>query len=150
MLPLTKQRLSNPPLDRFTRNSYPGVFCAVVILLLTGLPGSCFPKVKPAIGLDKVVHLLMYLSFAFITLWGYRKPYQEKGKAYQKKALWLVLAISIAFGALTEVMQETLVPSRTGSVYDWIADAIGSLLGVAIYYFFHRSRNKLQNQSFRK
>ena len=137
-------------MDRFTRNSYPGVFCAVVILLLTGLPGSCFPKVKPAIGLDKVVHLIMYFSFAFITLWGYRKPYQENGKAYQKKALWLVLAISIAFGALTEVMQETLVPSRTGSVYDWIADAIGSLLGVAIYYFFHRSRNKLQNQSFRK
>ena len=137
-------------MDRFTRNSYPGVFCAAVILLLTGLPGSVFPKVKPAIGLDKVVHLLMYLGFAFITLWGYRKPYKENGDYYRKKALWIVLAISVAFGGLTEIMQETLIPSRTGSVYDWIADVIGSILGVAIYYFFHRSRNNLQNQSFCK
>lgn len=121
-----------------------------MILLLTGLPGSVFPKVKPAIGLDKVVHLLMYLGFAFITLWGYRKPYKENGAAFRKKALWIVLAISIAFGALTEVMQETLIPTRTGSIYDWIADAIGSILGVTIYYFFHRSRNNLQNQSFCK
>lgn len=149
-LPLTKPRSSNHPLYRFTRNSYPGVFCAAVILLLTGLPGSCFPKVKPIIGLDKIAHMIMYLGFAYITLWGYRKPYQENGKAYQRKALWLVLAISIGFGALTEIMQETLVPSRTGSVYDWIADVIGSILGVAIYYFFHRSGNNLQNQSFCK
>lgn len=121
-----------------------------MILLLTGLPGSVFPVVKPILGLDKVVHLLMYFGFAFITLWGYRKPYKENGDAYQKKALWTVLAISIAFGALTEIIQETLIPTRTGSVYDWIADAIGSILGVTIYYFFHRSRNNLQNQSFCK
>ena len=121
-----------------------------MILLLTGLPGSYLPKVKPILGLDKLVHLLMYFGFAFITLWGYRKPYQDKGQAYRKKAIWLVFSISIVFGALTEVMQETLIPLRTGSVYDWIADAIGSLLGVTIYYFFHRSRNNLQNQSFCK
>ena len=121
-----------------------------MILLLTGLPGSLFPKVKPAIGLDKVVHLFMYLGFAFITLWGYRKPYRENGPTYRKKALWLVLAISIVYGALTEIMQEYLIPTRTGSVYDWIADNLGSIIGVTIYYFFHRSRNNLQNQSFCK
>jgi VanZ family protein len=90
------------------------------------------------------------MGFAFITLWGYRKPYQENGTAYRKKALWLVLAISIIFGAVTELMQEFLIPTRTGSVYDWIADTIGSVFGVAIYYFFYRSRNNLQNQSFCK
>ena len=92
----------------------------------------------------------MYMGFSFITVWGYRKPYQDQGKAYRKKVLWLVLAISLAFGGLTEIMQEYLIPSRTGSVYDWIADAIGSILGVVLYYFFHQSRNNLQNQSFCK
>ena len=92
----------------------------------------------------------MYLGFAFITLWGYRKPYCDNGQAYRKKAIGLVFIISIVFGALTEVMQEYLIPTRTGSVYDWIADVIGSLLGVTIYYFFYRSRNNLQNQSFCK
>lgn len=134
-------------MDRFTRNSYPGVLCAAVILLLTGLPGSYFPHVKPAIGLDKVVHLIMYAGFTFITLWGYRKNYQENGKEYQRKALWIVLAIGIAYGALTEVMQETLIPSRTGSVYDWLADLIGSVFGVFLFYFFYRNGNKLKNGS---
>ena len=137
-------------MDRFTRNSFPGVLCALVILVLTGLPGSCFPKVKPTIGLDKVAHLLMYLGFAFITLWGYRKPFQENGKSYRRKALWLTLAIGIVFGALTEIMQEKLVPSRIGSVYDWIADIIGSIIGVTAYYFFNRNGNNLKNESLHK
>ena len=62
----------------------------------------------------------MYMGFAFLTLWGYRKSYLEQGKAYRRKALLVVLAISIAYGALTEIMQEQLIPKRTGSVYDWI------------------------------
>lgn len=122
----------------------------MVILLLTGLPGSCFPKVNPQIGLDKVGHLTMYLGFAFITLWGYRKQYQENGNSYRRKALWLTLAISIVFGALTEVMQETLIPSRIGSIYDWIADIVGSIIGVVLFYFFYRNGNNLKNASFHK
>ncbi len=137
-------------LERFTRNSYPGVACAVIILLLTGLPGSYLPKAKPLIGLDKLAHLIMYLGFAFITLWGYRQAYQEQGKAYQRKAIMITLAISLAFGALTEVMQHTLIPGRVGSLYDWIADAIGSLIGAVFFYFFFRNRNNLKNQAFCK
>lgn len=118
-----------------------------MILLLTGLPGSYFPRVKPAIGLDKVAHLLMYAGFTFVTLWGYRKTFQERDGRYLRKALWVVLAIGILYGALTEIMQETLIPSRTGSVYDWIADVIGSVLGVVVFFFYHRKRNKLKNDS---
>lgn len=121
-----------------------------MILVLTGLPGSCFPRVKPALGLDKLVHLGMYAAFAFITLWGYRKPYQENGKSYQAKALWVTLLVSVVFGAVTEIMQETLIPSRSGSVYDWIADVIGSVIGVVFFYFFYRNRNNLRNTALDK
>lgn len=137
-------------LEKFTRNSYPGVACAVIILLLTGLPGSCLPKVKPVIGMDKIAHLIMYMGFAFITLWGYRQPYQDSGKRFRNKALMITLAISLAFGALTEIMQHTLIPGRVGSIYDWIADAIGSLFGVLFFYFFYQNRNNLKNEAFRK
>ena len=137
-------------MNRFTRNSYPGILCAAVILLLTGLPGSCFPTVKPIIGLDKLVHMLMYAGFVFASIWGYREPFRERGKAYRKKVLWIALGIGIAYGALTEIMQETLVPSRTGSVYDWIADVIGCILGAIIAYFFLRDRNNLKNEALDK
>ena len=108
------------------------------------------PKVKPVLGVDKVVHLLMYAAFAFLTLWGYRKPFMENGKAYQSKAFWITLAISVVFGALTEVMQETLVPGRVGSVYDWIADVAGSILGATVFYFFYRNRNNFENTALDK
>lgn len=141
MPPPTKPRSSKTfHLNRFTRNSYPGIFCAAVILLLTGLPGSSFPHVKPTLGLDKVVHFLMYAGFTYITLWGYRKPYVEKGEVYRKKAIWITLTIGAALGILTEAIQAIPVLKRSCSVYDWIADLIGCIVGVVAYYFFHPKR----------
>ena len=105
---------------------------------------------KPELSLDKVAHLLMYLAFAFITLWGYRLPYRERGKAFRSKALWITLLVSVSFGALTELMQEFFIPSRFGSVYDWIADVIGSILGVTLFYFLYKKRNNLGREAFCK
>ena len=92
----------------------------------------------------------MYAGFAFAMLWGYRKPFKENGAAYRRKALWITLAIGIGYGLLTEIMQETLIPSRTGSVYDWIADIIGCILGAIIAYFLLRDRNNLKNEALHK
>lgn len=92
----------------------------------------------------------MYAGFVFATLWGYRKPFKENGAAYRKKAVWIALGIGIVYGALTEIMQETLIPTRTGSVYDWIADIIGCLFGAIIAYFFLRDRNNFKNETLDK
>ncbi len=144
MQPLTKQRSVNTPvLEKLTRNIYPGLFCGIVILILTGLPGSCFPHVKPAIGLDKVAHIAMYAGFAFLSIWGYREPFSHKDKNGKRKSLILTFLISITFGALTEIMQETICYQRTGSVYDFIADVIGSLLGIAFFTFLQKKKNKI-------
>ena len=139
MPPPTKPRSVNP-LERLTRNSIPGLLCGIVILILTGLPGSLFPRVKPVVGIDKVVHLLMYAGFAFACLWGYRKQFVSNGSAYRKKAIILALVISIAYGGLTEIMQEYLVPKRTGDWLDFLADSIGTGIGVLIFYLFFRRK----------
>ena len=128
-------------MERLTRNSIPGILCGIVILILTGLPGSLFPRVKPAIGLDKVAHVIMYAGFAFACLWGYRKQFVSNGLAYQKRAIFLTILISIAYGGLTEIMQETItVLHRSGDWRDLIADSIGTGLGVLIFYLFFRSK----------
>ena len=125
-------------LKKLTRNSYPGILCGIVILILTGLPGSVFPHVKPIVGLDKAVHFLMYACFAFACIWGYRQQFIANGAAYQKKALLLTLAISIAYGGLTELLQEFLVPKRTGDWLDFLADSLGTVFGVLIFYLLCR------------
>jgi len=128
-------------LERLTRNSYPGILCGIAILILTGLPGSLLPSVKPVIGLDKVVHILMYATFAFFCLWGYRKQFISNGIEYRERAIWLAIIISIAYGGLTEIIQETLVPGRTGDWFDFLADGIGTGLGASVFYlFFHRKK----------
>jgi VanZ family protein len=128
-------------LERLTRNSIPGILCGIIILILTGLPGSLFPRVKPAIGLDKVAHILMYAGFAYACLWGYRKQFVSNGLAYQKRAILLTIIISIAYGGLTEIMQETItVLHRSGDWRDLIADAIGTVLGVLVFYLFFRRK----------
>ena len=127
-------------MEKLTRNSIPGILCGIVILFLTGLPGSVFPQTKPIFGLDKIIHTCMYAGFAFLCLWGYRQPYKERDDSYRKKALRLACLISILYGGLTELMQETLIPSRTGSWYDFIADTIGTLLGISIFGLFFRKK----------
>ena len=124
-------------MERLTRNSIPGILCGIVILILTGLPGSLFPHTKPAIGLDKVVHLLMYAGFAFACLWGYREQFVSNGPAYKRKAIILTVIIGIAYGCLTELMQETIpFLHRSGDWRDLIADTIGTGLGVLVFYLF--------------
>jgi VanZ family protein len=128
-------------LERLTRNSIPGILCGIVILILTGLPGSLFPRVKPAIGLDKVAHVIMYAGFAFACLWGYRKQFVSNDLSYKKRAILLTILISIAYGGLTEIMQETItILHRSGDCRDLIADSIGTGLGVLIFYLFFRRK----------
>ena len=127
-------------MERLTRNSYPGILCGIVILILTGLPGSLFPSVKPSLGLDKIVHLIMYAGFAFACLWGYRKQFVSNGPAYKMKAVLLTVVIGIAYGSLTEIMQEYLVPKRTGDWYDFLADCIGTAVGSIVFCLFFRRK----------
>ena len=128
-------------MERLTRNSIPGILCGIVILILTGLPGSLFPRVKPAIGLDKVAHVIMYAGFAFACLWGYRKQFVSNDLSYKKRAILLTILISIAYGGLTDIMQETItVLHRSGDWRDLIADSIGTGLGVLIFYLFFRRK----------
>ena len=137
---LQKPRNDMNLLDKLTRNSIPGILCGIIILILTGLPGSCFPSVKPVVGMDKVVHILMYTCFAFLCIWGYRKQFIANGKDYRIKALALAAIISILYGGLTEIMQEHLVPLRTGDWYDFLADCAGTLLGISVFYLFFRKK----------
>ena len=86
-----------------------------------------------------MAHGLMYAVFAFSCLWGYREQLVANGPAYRKKAILITIAIGIAYGGLTEIIQATLVPSRTGDWFDFVADIVGTCLGT---YVFHLLKKK--------
>ncbi|MBR6439279.1 MAG: VanZ family protein [Bacteroidales bacterium] len=130
-------------MGRLTRHIYPGLFCGIIIMVLCGLPGSYFPKVRTFwewLGPDKIVHSLMFAVFAFMVIFGYRKEYCEREKQYRVKLQWITLTVAIAYGAFTEIMQVYIFRGRYGSFYDFMADVIGCILGVFLFKIIFRKK----------
>jgi VanZ family protein len=125
------------------RNLLPGILWGIVILILSGVPGNYVPSVfgfLDWISPDKLVHLMMYAVFVFVLLRGLRK--QKQQHEISKNLIYSILGIGIAFGGITEVLQNTVFIRRNGNIYDFIADIIGCLIGLMIYLVYQRKKNR--------
>jgi len=114
-------------------------------MILVGLPGSCFPTVKTFwqwLSPDKIVHLIMFGTLAFLIPFGYRADYRHQKDDFGKRLLWLSLLISIAYGGLTELLQKYVFYGRVGSLFDFYADVIGCILGVFIFKLSYQKKYK--------
>lgn len=77
---------------------------------------------------DKWVHFVLFAVFSFLWLFSFPPRRRWLG-------ITVAFAVSIIFGWLVEELQGLLTfLGRSRSVKDMIADAIGGLLGVIIYY----------------
>jgi VanZ family protein len=83
-------------------------------------------------GLDKVAHFGAYLVLGFLSAY-----------ATRRLGINLVIAIAIgwAYGVIDE-MHQSAVPGRDPSAGDWLADAAGTVSGVALYLLLLRARNR--------
>jgi VanZ family protein len=77
---------------------------------------------------DKAQHVLAYTA---LTVTGVL--------AFPRQAKLVCLGLTI-HGALIEVLQLTLTTTRSGEFVDWLADAIGIVIGIVAYVAFARSR----------
>ena len=75
------------------------------------------------IGIRKCVH---FFNYAFLTFLLYRAF--RKGKDIRRQE-WVLYAgaIAIGYAAIDEYVQN-FIPSRTGSVYDWLIDSVGVIV----------------------
>ena len=129
---------------RLIRHIYPGLICAIIIMVLCGLPGSYFPQVRTFwewLGPDKIIHIFMFCVFAFSIIWGYRDEYCERDKSYRNVLQIVTLIVSVSYGALTELLQKYLFYGRYGCFYDFYADLIGCVLGIFIFNLAFRKKN---------
>jgi VanZ family protein len=136
-------------LNWITRKHWPGILWAVIILLLTGLPGNYFPEFTSFwdwLGPDKLVHFFIFGVFTFLLLWGYREQYHTSKSRY--KLVWIVIILGIGYGGITEILQSTLFVGRHGNIYDFIANSIGSVIGILVFMLFARKNKKDEKASF--
>lgn len=125
----------------FTRNLWPGVIWALVVLILTGLPGSYFPVVHSFwdwLSPDKVIHLVIFGVQSFLILWGFRTQYSHPEKRLSVLS-WATIA-SVLYGGLTELLQKEIFVGRDGNLYDFLANVIGALIGIFLFRLLFRKK----------
>lgn len=118
---------------KWTKSYRPAIIWLIIIILLTGLPGYLFPAVSPfadRISLDKIVHFFIFAVFVVTLLYGIAKQQNTTPNLHNSI---LAILIGILVGAGTELMQEYLFTGRSMSLWDFVADGIGSIGGTLIF-----------------
>jgi VanZ family protein len=111
---------------------------AAFILVLVLMPAPAIPG-GGWLGryhVDKLVHAILFAVF-FILLARAFRDLDPAGPA-RRHALLVALVISVAYGLLTELLQELTSWGRHGELGDMVANTIGSLIGVMVVWLAGR------------
>jgi VanZ family protein len=119
---------------RFLRYFWPVILWALLILLLTGLPGKYFPVVPSVWDLlepDKIVHLLIFFVFTILLTYGLIRYYSVNITS----GFFISIAIGtgIVYGGISELLQAYIFVWRQASIYDFIADSAGCFAGYLLF-----------------
>ncbi len=104
---------------------WPAILWAIVILILTLIPSHRIPESPDwHISFDKLAHSLMFMALGLLLL-------IKSGIRHQRRLIQVFLLLA-AYGLLLETLQ-LLVPSRSFSWLDVIANIVGIISGNFIY-----------------
>src|SRR5690554_4808253 len=99
--------------------------CAITVLFL--MPPPELPKVDLPGGTDKIVHLLIHFLLVFFwQLYSFR----QNNYRLQRKQVVFILAGSLLYGIIIELLQGYLTVSRRHDLFDVLANFGGALTGV--------------------
>lgn len=88
------------------------------------------PNIGVSFG-DKIFHFLAYGVLAF--LWF--NTFFFKFKLKRKRAIFLAVILSLIFGIIIELLQDTMTNERALDVYDIVANTLGVLLVSTMLWF---------------
>ena len=114
------------------RRSFLAVYVmALLVITLAPLPaGGEYVEAVP--GLDKLIHVVLFGGLASVLMWNAVR--QGRTRVFIK-----VVGLTIAAAGLIELMQDPL-PYRSGDIWDFLAGAVGALIGAAVAVLGLRAR----------
>lgn len=104
----------------------------VVILVLVGIPGNQVPKVSDWMDVfqpDKIIHVFIFAPFSW--LWS---KYFMLITNSKNKGIIISAVFGILYAISTEIMQFYVFIGRNGNLADAIADIVGVLVGLIVFY----------------
>ena len=96
----------------------------IAIFIGTHIPGPAVPHLAN----DKLMHFGAFGGLAFLVAWAL--PTRE-GQAHIRGLITLTLIIGYA---MIDEITQNFIPGRTCSLGDFIADAIGAVMGLTAYF----------------
>ena len=105
------------------------ILLAVVIATLSFLPDSDLPHFSISF-MDKIVHFCMYTAFGFTAL------LESRCKTGCARYHILLLVIILSLSAIIEVLQATVVETRSAEWLDLLANWLGLLSGYVAFRVF--------------
>lgn len=118
----------------FLRNTRWAILWGLLIFILTGIPGTVFPKLPTFLDLfqpDKLAHLFVFAVFFVLLMNSFRRP--GTPPAISRYPVLVAFAVCLFVAAATELMQGLIVPMRIASMWDFIANIVGCFIGWGIY-----------------
>lgn len=98
-----------------------------LILVLCLVKFNKFPSVQVS-GVDKYVHFTFH--FTFTLLWGFYNRLRL-GQWVLKSSL-IIVCLSIGYGILIEILQETFTQTRKADIMDVAANAAGAIVALLV------------------
>lgn len=111
----------------------PATIWFVIICGLYSMHQSNFPRNNfwDFISLDKMIHLFLFAYWTHLLLVAFHK--QTKWNSLRDKAFTIALIMSLSIGVVFELMQGMIFASRHTELLDLLANATGSLIGMALF-----------------
>ena len=111
----------------------------LILFTATSLPVQRLPSIGFS---DKINHFLAYFILAVLV--NLTLIYQRKSRFLFNKASLVTIFIGLLYGAFDELHQ-ILIPGRFAETLDWIADGMGTFVGVlVVYYLISKLKYRLE------
>ena len=117
----------------FIKHTLPGLSWALLIFILSSVSPAKLhlPSFWDLFSLDKASHATCYAILVFLLSKGFRKQIQLKFALLHSTGTAFVFAI--IYGGLIELYQDFFLTNRNADWFDFIANCIGSFIGLRIF-----------------
>lgn len=88
-------------------------------------------------GADKYVHITLH--FGFTMLWGFYFLQKQNGIAMS--GIIKLVIVSILYGILIEILQETCTTTRHADIFDVLANLTGAIIALVVFVLIKKTKS---------
>jgi VanZ family protein len=118
------------------KKNFFSILTALIIMYLSMANAHTFDKVQiNTPNFDKLVHFCMYFGLMLVMM------IENIKNIKNTRSLFLLGLIPLFYGIIIEIMQATLTTTRSGSIFDALANAAGIIVSILLWMWIRPVKN---------